>query len=111
MKHCKIIVTLCLMIVVLFLGTVSYCADIPAIRDAKDPSERARVQTLLDGAMKENALDWTANMIEPQQADYIIAGFKEYYGLPRLRHVYTYGVSTEMIARIDQVLKAGRIPS
>lgn len=96
--------------IVLLSGALSYSADIPALRDAKDSAERARVQDLLEGARKENALDWTSNVIEPQQADFIMAGFKEYYDLPRLKHVFLYGVSTEMIGRIDQVLKAGRTP-
>jgi len=61
--------------------TISYGADIPAIRDAKDSAERDRVQALINGAMKENVLDWTGNMIEPKHADHIIPGFKEYYGL------------------------------
>ncbi len=107
MKSFKIIATICL---VLLMGTEAYSAEVPAIRDAKDSAGKARVQALLDGAMKENALDWIANMIEPQQADYIVAGFKEYYGLPRMKHTYAYGVSTEVIGRVDQILKAGRIP-
>lgn len=95
--------------VVLLLGGISYGAsDIPAIRDAKDSGERARVQTLIDGARKENALEWTGTMFEPKQANYIIAGFKEYYGLSQLKLSYTYGVSTEIISRVGQVLKAGR---
>ena len=72
--------TLCLLT---FVSGVSYGADIPAIRDAKDSAERARVQALIDGARKENQLEWTGNMVEPKHANPLIAGFKEYYGLPR----------------------------
>ena len=80
--------TLCLLT---FVSGVSYGADIPAIRDAKDSGERARVQALIDGARKENKLEWRAIMIEPKQAENIIAGFKEYYGLSNLKCDYTYG--------------------
>ncbi len=110
MKYFRVIVTWCAMSLVLFLGSLSYSANITAIRDAKDSAERTRVQALLDGAMKENGLDWTGNMIEPNHAEHIIAGFKEYYGLSRSKIIYTYSVSTEIVARVDQVLKAGRIP-
>ncbi len=43
-------------------------------------------------------------MIEPGDADRIQAGFKEYYDLPQTKTIFTYGVSTEMIGRIDQVM-------
>jgi iron(III) transport system substrate-binding protein len=110
MKHDKAVTTLCTISLILFLGTVSYSADIPALRDAKDSTERARVQALLEGARKENALVWTSNWFEPGHADHIQAGFKEYYGLSETKFIFTLGVSTEMIGRIDQVLKAGRTP-
>jgi len=92
------------------MGGISYGADIPAIRDAKDPAERARVQALIDGARKENQLEWTGNMIEPKHANPLIAGFKEYYGLPQLKLSYTYAVANDIIARVEEVIKAGRTP-
>ncbi len=110
MKYFKVFASFGTICFVLLWGITSYSADIPAIRDAKDSAERARVQALIAGAMKENALDWTGNMIEPKHADHVIPGFKEYYGLPQLKVNYTYGVSTEIVGRVDQVLKAGRIP-
>jgi ABC-type Fe3+ transport system substrate-binding protein len=99
--------TLCLLALV---SGVSYAADIPAIRDAKDSAERTRVQALIDAARKENQLEWTGNMIEPKHANPLIAGFKEYYGLPQLKLSYTYAVANDIIARVEEVLKAGRTP-
>ena len=110
MKHPGIIAVLGFIGLVLFWGGVSYSADIPALRNAKDSAERSRVQALIEGAQKENGLDWTGTMIEPQHSEHVIAGFKEYYGLSQLKVSYTYGNSTEIISRVNQVLKAGRIP-
>jgi len=109
MRHrwISIVGAICL---VTFMGGISYGADIPAIRDAKDPAERARVQALIDGARKENQLEWTGNMIEPKHANPLIAGFKEYYGLPQLKLSYTYAVANDIIARVEEVIKAGRTP-
>ena len=110
MNHSTIIATISAVCLLLFLGTMSYGADIPAIRDAKDSMERTRVQALLEGARKEGVLAWTSNVIEPAHADHIQTGFKEYYGLSETKIIFDYGVSTEMIGRIDPVLKAGRTP-
>ncbi len=110
MKHGRIIPVLGAIGLVLYFSIPSFSAEIPAIRDAKDSSERARVQALIDGARKENALDWTGGYIEPKMADHTMAGFKEYYGLTDLKCNYTYGNSTEIIARVDPVLKTGRTP-
>ena len=111
MKHFTIILSLGVMCLTLLSGGISYSAsDIPALRDAKDATERARVQALIDGARKENVLDWTGIMFEPKHANHIIPGFKEYYGLPDLKVNYTYGNSTEVISRVNQVVKAGRTP-
>jgi len=95
----------------LLLSGVAYSAsEIPAIRDARDSTERARVQALIDGARKENVLEWTGSMVEPKHSDYITGGFKEYYGLPQLKLSYTYGAAPEIISKVEQVIKAGRNP-
>ncbi len=103
-----------LILAVLFMGTpfvgASYGSEIPALRDAKDPAERVRVQALIDGARREGKLDWPRANIYPEQADQIFAGFKEYYGLPRLELINTYVVGTELITRVEQLFKAGRTP-
>ena len=111
MKYLTIVLGIGSMCLTLLFGGISYGAsDVPALRDAKDTAERARVQSLIDGARKENALDWTGIMVEPKHSEHLIAGLKEYYGLPSLKVNYTYGNSTEVISRVNQVLKAGRTP-
>ncbi len=111
MKHFAVILSIVVMCLTLLFGGISYGAsDIPALRDAKNATERARVQALIDGARKENVLDWTGIMVEPTHSEHIITGFKGYYGLPDVKVNYTYGNSSEVISRVDQVLKAGRIP-
>ena len=110
MKYVAIGAKLGVICLILLLGTLSYSADIPAIRDAKDSAERARVQALIDGARKENSLDWRGLFLEPKHSEQIIAGFKEYYGLSDLKGNYTYGMGAEIIARVNQVLEAGRTP-
>jgi len=100
-----------------FLGTcflmsmVGICfgaADVPAIRDAKDPAEKARVQGLVEKAQKEGKLVWTGIMIEPKHAKFILEGFKDYYGLKALKTEYTYGQSAQVIAQVEQLVKANR---
>jgi ABC-type Fe3+ transport system substrate-binding protein len=110
MRHAGIIVGLGVLCLVLFLGGISYSLDIPAILDAKDSAERTRVQALIDGARKENTLDGTGTMVEVKHAERLIAGFKEYYGLPQLKLNYIYGNNIEIIGRVQQALKAGRTP-
>jgi iron(III) transport system substrate-binding protein len=98
-----------LCLVLLFVG-ISYSAEIPAIRDAKDSAERARVQALIDGARKENKLDWRGGFIYPEHSEQIIAGFKEYYGLPQLKCNYTYEIGVKIIALVEQLFNAKRTP-
>lgn len=95
----------------LFLGIAYGAADIPALRDAKDAAERARVQALIDGARKEGKLTIDGTMIEPQMAKYILEGFKPYYGLNDLVAEYAYAGTAQIVTRVDQVLKGNRSPS
>ncbi len=95
---------------VLWLIGISYGAEIPAIRDAKDSGERARLQTLIDGARKENKLEWLGGFYYPEEAEQIIAGFKEYCGLPQLKSNYTYDIGVKITASVEQVFRAGRTP-
>ncbi len=98
--------TLCSLI---FIVAASYGAqDIPALRDAKDPGERARVQTLIEAARAEGKLEWIGGFIEPPMAKFLIPKFKEYYGLPNLNVEYTYGGTTETVTRVEQLLSAGK---
>jgi hypothetical protein len=93
----------------LTLTSLSFGAgDFPALKDAKDPAEKARVQKLHEGALAEGKLNIVGTMIEPKMAQYIVQGFKEYYGLPGLKNEYTYEGTARIVTRVDQVVNAGR---
>jgi iron(III) transport system substrate-binding protein len=90
-------------------GISSAAQDVPALRNAKDSAERARVQALIDGARTEGEFLWTGFMIEPEHGKFILDGFKAYYGLNNLDAKYTYEPqSASMITRTEQTIKAGR---
>jgi iron(III) transport system substrate-binding protein len=80
----------------------------PALAAITDPAEKARVQALIDGAKKENALSWIGVQIEPGHAAPIIAEFKRYYGLDDLKGEYTYAATGAIVTRIEQLLRAKR---
>jgi iron(III) transport system substrate-binding protein len=87
---------------------VSHAQQAPALAAITDAAERARVQALIDGARKENALSWIGVQIEPGHADPILAEFKRYYGLNDLKGEYTYAGTGEIVTRVEQLLKARR---
>jgi hypothetical protein len=71
--------------------SISYAAQsIPALQNAKDAADRARIQTLIDGARAEGELLWMGFFLEPEHGKYILDGFKAYYGLSDLNAQYTY---------------------
>jgi iron(III) transport system substrate-binding protein len=93
----------------LTLTSLSFGAgDFPAFKDVKDPAEKARIQKLHEGALAEGKLNIVGTMIEPKMAQYIVQGFKEYYGLPGLKNEYTYEGTARIVTRVDQVVNAGR---
>jgi iron(III) transport system substrate-binding protein len=87
---------------------VSHAQQPPALAAITDSAERARIQALIDGARKENALSWIGVQIEPGHADPILAEFKRHYGLNDLKGEYTYSGTGEIVTRIEQLLKARR---
>lgn len=99
------------MIVCLLVLTVcaaNAASEIPALKDAKDPAERARIQKLIDGARSEGKLIWEGGFLEPVHGEYVAKHFKKYYGLPDLVFQYTYTVSSRTVTQVEQLLKAGR---
>jgi iron(III) transport system substrate-binding protein len=90
------------------MACVAHAQQAPALAAISDPAERARVQALIDGARKENALSWIGVQIEPGHADPILAEFKRYYGLGDLRGEYTYSGTGEIVTRVEQLLRARR---
>ena len=91
---------------ILAAGMANGAQDVPALRDAKDAGERARVQALIDGAWAEGKLEWVGVMIEPGHAKYILERFKIHYGLPNLVTQYTFSNTAQIITNVEQLLKA-----
>jgi iron(III) transport system substrate-binding protein len=93
----------------LIFGGISYgAADVPALKNAPDPTERARVAKLIEAARAEGDLIIDGTMIEPKMMQYVLKGFKETYGLPDLKTQYTYEGTSRIVTRVSQVLRAGR---
>ena len=93
----------------LILGGIAHtAADVPALKNASDPAERARTAKLIEAARAEGNLIIDGTQIEPKMAQSVLQGFKETYGLPNLKSKYTYEGTSRIVTRVDQVLKAGR---
>jgi ABC-type Fe3+ transport system substrate-binding protein len=95
-------------LLVLSVCAANAASEIPALKDAKNPAERARIQKLIDGARSEGKLIWEGGFLEPVHGEYVAKYFKEYYGLPNLVFQYTYTVSSRTVTQVEQLLKAGR---
>ena len=108
-RSLKCLIPVALFVVIVIIG-VSYAAqDIPALRDAKDSAERARVEALINAARKEGQLRWTGFNLEAEHGKFVLDGFKAYYGLPDLDATYTNEPQTApMVTRTEQLIKAGR---
>lgn len=101
--------TLLILCFLFFFGGISHGAsDVPALRDCKDSTERARIQSLINGARAEGKLAWWFNMIEPKMDKYIADGFKAYYGLPDLKFEFTYATNQATIANVEKLFQANR---
>jgi len=93
----------------LILAGVAFgAADIPALKNAKDPAERARIEKMIEAARTEGKLKIDHTMIEPKMMQYILQGFKEYHGLAKLTPEFTYEGTARIVTRTEQVLRAGR---
>jgi len=106
-------ILLCLItayLVIFMNGLSSGASDVPALRDAKDPAERTRTQTLIDGASKEGKLVWATNMIPAEMTDHLMKGFKAYYGLSNLAVEFTNVGSGAIVSRVEELLQSGRPP-
>lgn len=93
----------------LILGSFSYgAADVPALKNAPDPAERARIAKLIEAARTEGNLIIDGTQLEPKMMQHVLQGFKETYGLPDLKSQYTYEGTSRIVTRVDQILRAGR---
>jgi iron(III) transport system substrate-binding protein len=94
----------------LIAGTLAaasaYAQDVPALADATDDAERARIQQLIDGARAEGSFEWIGGFVTAEQGPKILDAFKEYYGLTDLDAQYTQSSTGELITRVNQLLNA-----
>ena len=100
------LVVACFFIVMVGIGYAA--SDIPALREASSPEERARIQGLIDGARAEGKLEMIGVTIEPSHFNYLMKGLKAYYGLPNLAGEFSFSSSSKIVTRVEQLIKANR---
>lgn len=83
-------------------------SDPPAVREAKSDAERDRVRALVGQARKDGQLNWVGVLVEPDQAEKVVAEFRRYYGLDRVRVNYTYTSPGETVTKVEELLRARR---
>ncbi len=84
-------------------------ADIPAA-DGLDTQQRAALQQLIDGALKEGSLAYADTIIQPNTSKELVDAFRAYYGLPASFRVnFTLLGSAALITRVEQEIGAGRV--
>lgn len=88
------------------LSTGAFAQEVPALANAKDDADRARIQTLIDGARQEGKLEWIGGFISAEHGAKVIEAFKEYYGLDGFTVEHTFAGTGELITRVDQLLNA-----
>ena len=84
-------------------------AETPAAQGL-DPSARAALQRLIDGALKEGTLNFADTIIQPNTSKELVDAFRAYYGLPASFQVkYTLLGSSAMVTRLEQEIGANRV--
>lgn len=84
-------------------------ADSPATQGL-DATARATLQSLVDGALKEGALNYADTIIQPNTSKELVEAFRKYYGLPDSFQVnFTLLGSAAMVTRIEQEVGANRV--
>jgi iron(III) transport system substrate-binding protein len=88
------------------LTSTAYAQDVPALANAPDDTERARIQGLIDAAKQEGKLEWVGGFISAESGAKILESFKAYYGLDDFTVEHTFAGTGELITRVDQLLNA-----
>lgn len=88
------------------LATAANAQEIPALADAPNDEERARIQALIDGARQEGKLEWVGASIPAEVGKRILDEYKAYYGLDDLAAEHTFSGTGELITRVNQLLAA-----
>jgi iron(III) transport system substrate-binding protein len=92
-----------------FAGAVAHAAEIPAAQGLDAP-QRAALQQLIDGALKEGTLNYADTIIQPNTSKELVDAFRAYYGLPASYRVnFALLGSAAMITRVEQEIGASRV--
>jgi iron(III) transport system substrate-binding protein len=88
------------------LATPAFSQSYPALTEAANDAERARIQKLVEAARKEGSLEWIGGFIPAEAGMKVLEAFKAHYGLTGLRTEYTFSGTGELITRMNQLLAA-----
>lgn len=89
-------------------GLATICLScMPVIASAE--SFDARTQKLVDGAQKEGSLVYIDNLMAPESRDAMDAAFVKHYGLKNFKVTQYLLKSSEVIARVEQELRADKL--
>ena len=91
---CAVLITICL----------SYSAGIASAEQFD-----TRTQKLIDGAQKEGSLVYIDNLMAPASRDAMNAAFVKHYGLKNFKVTQYLLKSSEVIARVEQELRADKL--
>jgi len=87
-------------------ATAANSQEAPALSDAPNDEERARIQQLIDGARQEAKLEWVGASIPAEVGKRVLDAYKAYYGLDDLVAEHTFSGTGELITRVNQLLTA-----
>jgi iron(III) transport system substrate-binding protein len=90
-----------------YLGLLSVCVLEPSMATAQQFD--ARTAKLIEGAQKEGSLDYIDNLMAPESRDAMNAAFVKYYGLKNFKITQFLLKSSEVIARVEQELRADKL--
>jgi iron(III) transport system substrate-binding protein len=87
------------------------CANAGEIPAAKglDQQQRAALQQMIDGAVKEGSLNYADTIIQPSTSKELVDAFRTYYGLHAFSVNFTLLGSAAMITRVEQEIGADRV--
>jgi iron(III) transport system substrate-binding protein len=89
-----------------WLAGPAFSQTYPALTEARDDADRARIQKLVEAARKEGALEWIGGFVPAESANKVLDAFKAHYGLTGFRTEYTFSGTGELITRMNQLLAA-----
>ena len=89
-------------------GLVTLClSHLPVM--ASDQKFDARTQKLIEDAQKEGSLVYIDNLMAPESREAMNAAFVKHYGLKNFKFTQYLLKSSEVIARVEQELRADKL--